>query len=305
MYNKEKKMQYAKYCRENGDTRNDKYFEYMFNYCEEFEIRFGKDVSEFELAEILEMYSEPHKFKTLNTLIVKHSQYSRYAAWANKDNNYKHITRRTLTHFVNTENRDKHIVLRQDVLSVVEKIPNCMDQFLILGIFEGLKSRNFEDLLNLKIEDVDLKNRYVLIRNRPDKFVPISNELASIINKCETEREFVNADGRTFIYDHDDYVYKYRGTIDDIRKLEPTDRSHKIRVHYIYITKGTRLEDISTVDLQESGKIWFVNEMARIEGVTGLQFMDDSKTNKQLVNQYGISFFRKGLFIRKYRDYLE
>jgi len=306
MYNVDKKLEYEEYCHKNGDTRSFKYFEYLFDYCEEFEIEFGKDVSEFTSEEISKMYSDDKKFKTLNVLIVKNSQYNRYANWATDGNSsFAEYTRDVLRRFVNIEDRNKKIVTREDVLEVVDSFINYSDQLLVLGIFEGLKGNNFRDLLNIKIQNVNFTINTVDIESRLDGFVHISDKLAGIIKKCMSERGYTNTLGFEYAYEPSDYIYKYRSLNDDIRTLDPDDASHKLRTHYNYVTKDTKLKDISVVDLQESGKIWFMWCAAEYNGVTPLDFAIERSTAPLVRNQFGMSFYRKGLFLKKYRDFLE
>ena len=272
----------------------------MFGYCEEFEIEFGKDVSEFSKKEIETMYGSHKKFKTFNTLIVKHSQYSRYARWFNKNNKYNLIKRDDLTAFVNVEYRNERIVLREDVLRVVDSMINYMDKLLILGIFEGLKGNRFEDFINIRIHDVDFKTHTIHIGSRPMKYIKISKELADIIDRCRTEKVFTSVSGYERYYDNSDYIYKYntKKSDDDIRNAESIELSHKIRTHYAYAMTNTIIDNVSIVDLQESGKIWFVNQQADEDGCTPLEWACSKKAPQIICNQYGMKFYRKSLFVK-------
>ena len=304
MFNEKRKYQYADHCITNGDTRSIRYYEVMFEYCEEFEYEFGKDLCEFSDSEIAEMYGSHHKFRTLNILIVKQSQYRRYADWANENNCFRNFKREDLVQFVNIEDRDKRIITRDELMGVVNSMINCMDKLLILSIFEGLKGRNFQDLLGITIHDVNFERSFVVVKSRKG-IVEISRELNDIIRKCLLENIYVDSAGHEFVYENSEYVYKYRSLIDDIRSVDPDDASHKLRVHYAWINADTRLRDISVVDLQESGKIWYICSSAEEEGITPLEYLDKRSTSKELCRQFGMNFYRKGLFLKKYRDFLE
>lgn len=305
MYNEKRKIEYSNYCRSNGDTRDERFFINVFNYCEEFENRFGKDLSDFTKEEIAEMYSDTKRFRTLNILIVKHSQYSRYADWTNPNNEFHFYDRDDLVKFITIEDRNSRIVTREEFMEVVYSMINSMDQLLLMSIFEGIKGKDFQDLLNLKTQDVNLKGGFAIISTRERGIVSLSNELVEIIKKCLDEKVFTNASGVEYAYDKKDYVYSYRGLGEDIRKLKSDDASHKLRVHYKYIVKDSAIKRLSVVDLQESGKIWFVKDQAAQERMTPLEFVELPSTVSKLRNQFGMNFYRKSLFLNKYRDFLK
>ena len=129
-----------------------------------FEHMYQKDLCDFNLNEITEMY-KLFKFTTLESIIVVNNTLTQYTDWCvnenlvlNGQNIYATITPDMLAALLNKTLLNHQIVSRDTILTWIEALKNPRDRFMILSIFEYGKSKDFEDTIRAKLDDIDVEN---------------------------------------------------------------------------------------------------------------------------------------------------
>lgn len=55
------------------------------------------------------------------------------------------------------------IYTKEEIVAICDQFINSQDKFLIYGIWYGLKDKRFDDITNIKVSDVDFKNKTITV----------------------------------------------------------------------------------------------------------------------------------------------
>lgn len=183
MYNAELKMCYIKE-KNNSVVLPVNYLMRNFNKSEKYEIELGKDVYDFKVCKIIEYYKTLN-IASLEIIAVLNSHFSMYTQWCVKENlvengknNYAEIKLEDMHKCLNKIFVDKKIISRGQIIEFCEQLLNPKDQVVLLGLFEGMKGKDFCDFVNLKPEDI-CGNKFILASKRE---INISDILLKYIN---------------------------------------------------------------------------------------------------------------------------
>lgn len=290
--------------------------ERLFTKTNPFEERLQKDVSCFTSSEIREMlktigFISPESAANFN------AQLSSYTVWSISENlvpDYQnhYFEIKDFYPFVNIKSAKRKIVSREDIIRKTSHMNEC-DRFAMVAIFEGINGLNRQELINLTIGDVNREKQTItvhgeiFIKNKNkwipyDRTVKVSEELIDMAYDSYMMETYTAASGRQFkIKDTSDHVIKaFTNSRDDI------DMLYKGRRLYFRLEKAlrdTELADISINSIAESGKIWKINEIAKREGISGVDVLADKNLVIEIETQYNCSM-RSSVYLQKYYDYL-
>lgn len=306
MYNEEIKSRYITE-KENEVILPNKYLISQFNYISEMESELEKDASNFTVYDIIEYYKICN-FYSFESLQVLNSQLSMYTQWClqenlvkDNQNHYLEITKDVMSGCINKAILDKQIVDRDTVLKWVDELPNPKDQFIMLSLFEYGKSKNFADIVNAKITDID-GNKLNL---QDGRIVVISDALKNIAYNSYSEHTYYSISGKgvkkmPLIENEDRIVKDYPNARNDVSEFQ---LGRKI---YNSITRSLDyvgvLEWCSANSLSESGKLHMIKENARELGITPMQYLYSDKLHN-VEEQFGCRIV-KSVFSIKYKEYL-
>lgn len=309
MFNKEIKERYISE-KDQSAILPKEYLKCHFNKLEKYEEESNKDVCCFTVREIREYY------KTLNTSSLEYiatlnSQLSQYTQWCLQNNlvvdNQNHFLEfdlNAMKECLNIVKLNKKIVTREEVLRWCEQLPNPKDQFIILGLFEGLKGKDFCDFTKLKPSDVN-GNTLSLHNNRE---IEVSDKLISYIHDSIEETKYYPCIVGTYnlnrIIDLVDfgYVIKYYPNMQE----DATD-FQKGRVIYNGIRRSLQyigvFETMTANGLSESGKIHMIKERSEQLGVIPKDYVY-SNYIQEVEEQFNCRIVRSS-FMLKYGDHLK
>lgn len=263
MYNESIKKRYI----DLNPNNNLHFHRVMTNYfdrAEDSEKRYGKDLSQFTSAEIMGMYKS-FCTPSLSMLVVINNQFQNYTSWymkeiANKDNqnHYREMRDEILMQCISLTSYNRNIVSRKQLLELIKNFQNPYEQFLYLGLFEGIRGEQMSDFFELRISDFDKKKKTVRLPNRE---IPISNELIHYAEESSDTYQMYNIDGepvtRGKLHEEDDRIIK-------CPKSVGFETSHYERTQLLYrIMRKTKRYDfvpksLSITMLLESGRIELV-----------------------------------------------
>ena len=180
MYDTNIKQEYIKY-NPNNNHQFEKIMTNYFNRAEETEKRLGKDLSQFTSAEIMAMYKE-FATPSFSMLVVINNQFLNYTNWymqniENKDNqnHYMELRDDILVQCVSYSAAKQNILSREELLDMIKEFANPYEQFLYLGLFEGIRGEQMSDFFDLRMSNFDRKKKTVLLPE--DRVIPASDEL--------------------------------------------------------------------------------------------------------------------------------
>lgn len=304
MYNEELKRRYIEEKTESS-TLPSNYLECQFNKIGVYEKELNKDVHDFTVYEIIEYY-KMLSVASLEVLAVLNSHLSLYTQWClgqsivkDNQNHYEEIELETMKRCLNKVLVEKKIVSREQVLAWTASLPNPKDQVVLLGLFEGMKGKDFCDFVNLKPSDIN-ENQLVLNNRNID----VSDELLKYIEdsiRVETYYSCSGGETKTMPLVDRGYVIKYYPNT-----KENTSAFQKGRVIYNGVARSLSyvgvLDYMSANSIFESGKIHMIKERSKQLGISAKEYVY-SEYIKEVEYRFNCKIVRSNFWL-KYEDYL-
>lgn len=305
MYNKDLKLRYIKE-KTVLSTLPSNYLECQFNKIGKFENELNKDAHDFTVYEIIEYYKILN-VSSLEVLAVLNSHLSLYTQWClsqsivvDNQNHFLEIGLEQMKGCLNKVLIDKKIIDRQQLIELCEQLPNPKDQVVMLGLFEGLKGKDFCDFVNLRPQDVN-GNKLKLIDGRE---IIVSNKLIKYIEDSIAETIYYSSSGnqtKTMSLVDRGYVLKNYPNVQ-----EGTSAFAKGRIIYNGIARSLKyvgaLEFMSANSIHESGKIWMIKQRSKELGINTKDYVY-SDYIREVEYQFGCKIV-KSVFWLKYEDHL-
>lgn len=305
MFNEKLKNIYIKE-KSKSVTLPSNYLECQFNKVEKMEEESNKDVCNFTAYEIIEYYKTLN-IAALESLAVMNSHFSMYTQWCLQNNivkdNQNHFLEIDLEQIKKCLNKTiftKKIVSRSQVIAWCDQLPNPKDQLVILGLFEGIKGKDFSDFVNLKPKDINGN----IVKLFDGREITISNKLLGYIKDSIRETTYYSSTGgqtKTMPLVDKGYVIKsYPNT------KEGTSDFIKGRIIYNSIARSLSyvgvLSYMSANSIFESGKIHMIKNRSSELGITPKEYIY-SEHIKEVEDKYNCKIV-KSVFLIKYKDYL-
>lgn len=281
------------------------YIDVQFRKSSETEYELDKDVSNWTVYEIIEYYKllNMTSFESLLCLNSILSQYTQFCLQNNlvKDNqnHFLECNKEILSGCINKAVFDKKIVTKEIVLKWVEELPNSKDQFVLLGLFEFGKSKDYKDFVYAKSENMKEEQLELL-----DRTVSISNKLKDIILNCKVENTYYSTSGRGIkIMPLVDYGYIIKSYPNQNMDLSDFQKGRNIYIacQRMFDYLGIK-QWMSPNDISESGKLYMIKERARELNMTPIQYIYSNHI-QEVENQFGCSVVRS-VYVKKYGEYL-
>lgn len=196
MYNEERKKEYLRHIVEDlGQTPQSA--KALFNKTEDYEDLLNKDLCDFTFSEIDKLLST-FAASSINALRKNISVLRKYADWCCSCN----ISIDNINHYdeINMEieslqkylNKERSVCpSREQVLKDISKIRNCSDKFLILALFEGVRTEAPGELLRAKISK--LNGNILTFENGEEK--TLSETLVDLAKVSSQEEEYISFTG--------------------------------------------------------------------------------------------------------------
>jgi len=305
MYNEEIKHRFI-------SERNDKiitssnYLNRLFEKVSEIEEKLNKDMCNFTFYEITEMYKLLN-VSSVEFLSVMNSHYSLYTQWCLQQNLVKdgqnHYMELRVDDFVNCINKgklDMQIITKEVIYDWINSLVNPRDQFILLGLFEGIRGKDFCELVNLRPEHIK-GNVAHLCTGRE---VKISSKLLGIIEDCIVEERYISMTGKevkTMPLVDEGYIIKEYPNTKSSAFCKRSGRIVKNSVERIAKYFGL-FPIVSANNIIESGKINMIKEQAKEKKMNCRDYIYSSYIN-EVEEKYNCTIVKKS-YILKYEDYL-
>ena len=287
LYNEEQKMNFIKDYQGNS---KDTYVRNIFGKIESEESFKEKDICEFNEKEILEVLKS-FNTSSVNSLRVKCSILRSYAAWCerkglikNNMNCFNNVYGEDIDKCVNKEMKKSKLMSYERLLSLCNDLPNPVDQFILLGIFEGMKGKRLIELTSLRLKD--LHEDYF---DLPTRKIKVTTKLYAVAMEAATTDIYVTLRGR---YQEKnllqcDYVFKPKATACVEISLEE-DNYARIRKRMSNIKEVLDEPELTVASLYYSGMIHYMNKIAEEKGIDLLDVINVPEY-EQIKDKYQIT----------------
>lgn len=301
LYNEEQKERYIQF-KEKYTTYTEGFLKRLFMFTSTFEEIKGKDVSCFTKYEIMEMYKMLSSY-SLDTLININAQLSLYTIWCinnttvpDSQNHFSEMDNGSFAECLNKMFVQQKIISKEQILAWCNQLPNAQDAFIILSLFEYGKSKDFAELINVTISDLNgnqlsLPSRTVTISNKLVALAHEANEATEYTSMGKTERVYQYVENGKIIKDHTNC------TSDD--QFQKGRRLYANVIHILNYLGASKY--INPNAIVESGKINMIKERTWELGISVAEYVDVYR--KEIEHQYNCRMIPTQ-FMAKYKDYL-
>lgn len=282
-----------------------RWWERIFEKSYEFEVRNNKDLYSFTANQIIEFY----KFidvKTYESLLVANINLIKYGNWALQNNlitdgqnHFNEITNETLASCINKVSIEKSIVTLEQLKEIMEQLYNKQDWYIFYALFEGIKGKNFEDIINLKITDIT--DGYAHLPSGDT--IPVSQDFINVAMEADKETFFYDASQRIKPLQRSDTIYKPKN---NSRGMNLSKAIYAAIVRNIKLAGASNY--LSATSLHQSGLIHYLNKIAEEEEVSVERLLMDNQYREKvtpILNKYHFNIGVRKRFILKYNDLLK
>lgn len=292
MFNEDLKRRYIEY-KHSITEINEFFLSNLFKKTEPFEEKLNKDVSCFTVNEIEDMF-KTISYSSIYTLDLSKSSLSLYTDWCiaqyyvpDKQNHFKEIVWQDLPRFLNVNIAKKKVVTRECVLDWCEQMPNPMDAFIILAMFEGIDGRYHNEFIHLYGSDIDIEKRMIKVIKRG--YVSASLKLCELgLQAAGTSVYYsVNENSEEYKLEKSDKVVK-----DFINVKYADDELKAGRRIYSKLKRALNYVDagyLTPKDLQNSGIVDFINTRSNELGITNMEYLNQRGTKREIEERFNIN----------------
>lgn len=280
-----------------------------FQKTEPFEENLNKDIYDFTVAEIINMY-KTFAIKSVDTLYNLNSRLVQYVSWAlgenlvfDSQNHFEEINREMILECTNYLINNLRIITKAQVLAWCSKLPNASDKFCILGAFEGLNGEKYSDFWNVSINDFDEENMELHL---PDRTMKVSRELLEFAKEANEMISYTALSGkmsRQITLVENGKILKDKT---NTRNSSPAHHAHTIYRQVSKICVYLGISDwFNIIQFQQAGLLQFVVQRCAELNVTPKDyFFTYPDWEREIKEQYGRTVVRSS-FYTKYKTYFE
>lgn len=305
MYNEERKVEFLKSIEK---EHSDDYLTCMsslFNKTEQYEEMFEKDVCDFSHEEIATMYS---MFSYASTMIYNtfNCNVKKYVAWCGehmliKDyiNHFNEFGMSDYERYVDTRLESKKYLSESEFESMVQALPNVRDQFLFRCLYEFGKSKNYVEIINMQMKDINIEKQKAKLCT--GRIVDVSRrfiETAILANNEMTYYFIVSSKTRTFV--DDDYIFKIVGSTREALNKTPVKFISRVIKNNLDVLDG--FSKISPASLAVSGQFSMIKKRSAELGISKKDYIFNCFD--ELRHQYIMTPNTPKMFYQKYEAYL-
>lgn len=190
--------------------------------------------------------------KKLTTGIVSSSYYTTYCTLQNFNEVFKLLSLDKLIMNIeelklNFQAEKVKSFTRGEVIDICDTLVNVQDKFIIYALFSGIKGNKYEDLLTLKLNDIDLKNK--VIHTKSGQEIVIDSYLEDILTDMINFESFSNEYYKLNKSGKFEFNSSYNLNINSeyVVRVKPTKTNGNGLDHMSFQGLQTKLKSISSV----------------------------------------------------------
>lgn len=285
MFNQERKQQFLKQKSDGAILSNN--LRDLFEKTQAKEEQLGRDVAEWTSGEIIDFFKW-YGTKSIQSLIMLHNGLTSYADWCllaglvkDNQNHFREVNSEMLCKCINTQELDKLIITRKELLDTIKQLPNKSDQFIFLALFEGIPSKD-RVLVSIKVSD--LNGNELTLCNGEKRI--ITDDLVKLMKQANEEDTYQSLGKREMIYKYAprDTVIKPPISRKGIQTKETVGVTVRVRSCLKWLGKW---ENLTMKLIRESGRIDYIKRFAERENVKPEDIVINNKYRIQVEKIYG------------------
>lgn len=280
-----------------------RWWERVFEKTYILENKYNKDLANFTTEQIIEFY----KFldvNSLESLMVYNINLIKYGNWAlgehiivDGQNHFLEINNEHLAACINTLELGKSILTYKELRQLMGQLYNDQDRFIFFCLFEGIKGKDYAEILALKMSDIN-GNQVQLI----DRTITVSDDFVAIAKEADKELEYITLTQRPIELIPSLTIYKEKF---NSRGIDPGRTIYSTLVRGIQMAGATSA--ITTSSIYNSGLIHYLNKLATDQKVSVETLLEDMKYRtmvQPILDKYRFNINIKKRFMLKYKEYL-
>lgn len=294
--NKERKERFIKEEYDGKTSRETA--EIVMEDVEEEEDRIRKDVTDWSYDEVLVF------FKSLGTSSIHRlNNYSlitkKYAEWILKKEKeeFNVIDRDTLLTCLNVRDLKNRIISRRDIEWACSMFPNPANSFLLLALFEGIFGDGMEDIIYIKLSDINIDNQIAKLHS--GRMISVSNKLIKYAIESEAEYKFWTISG-------DERMMNYKQIPDLILKPKKNSSSDVISMPHNILSKMMEYcglpKNITPGSILESGIIDLIKSRSNELKIEHEEYI--RKYSDEIFEKYGKKKQSVNILYKKNKKYI-
>lgn len=281
----------------------------LFTITEEYENHLEKDVSNFTVYEIMDMYKGINSisFERIQNINAQLSYYTQYCLQKNlvKDcqNHYLEIKAENVNECINKVALVNRIHTREEILKWCNTVfmDNPSDRFVLLGMFEGLGGNNFIEITEAKMSDFNEEK--LTISTILNRTIPVSRTLINYAKESDITLDYTTLGTTKRIKK----MHESGKIIKDFRLNSIEEEYHQGRRIYTRIKKMfaevTTNQYLSTKSLADSGRCDYIIRRCKELDISPYDFLYSSEVEE--MNKIYLGDIVRATFWKKYGEYLE
>ena len=308
MFNEEQKLEYIQ-----GKERKQPLLN-LFSKSEPLEKEYGKDVSLFSIDEILQFYKIIDT-KSLDVLNNINSWLNLYTTWCMSHlllptgiNNYQEISMEMMAGCVNKLAMENVILSENEIFSIVNKMQNPREKFLLLMVYETGRIKNLTNVFDAKLSDFDMEN--YKLKTVDGRTVSVSRDLCRIARETDATLEY-----RPYLRSENvKSVNRKRYLIDNgfIYKETDTAKSNDPRIKQGRMLLGLKKSFdiigvpkwVSIKDFDNSGVINHFKQIAVEHNMETEDVIRNKEFRESVEYQHAYKIPSPTAFIRRFKEFL-
>ena len=283
-----------------------RWWERVFEKSNMFEKIKNKDLYSFTTPDIIEFY-KVLDIGTITPLIIYNTNLVKYAQWALNENlivdgqnHFDELTSDMLATCLNVTKTQQSILSYDTFMDLINrKIVNDQDKFIFFCLFEGIKGKNYQEIVDMKMADIDEDNLLVHLSSRD---VGVSSDFINICKKADKQTVYVGLVGNE--------IERNLVPGSNIVKEKSNSQGKDLnRTVYNTIVRNIatvfELADVVTAkSIRDSGLIYYLNKRADKLGVPVSELVYDLNNWQDLVDKYQFNPDTRKRWLLQYKDFL-
>ena len=283
-----------------------RWFERIFEKSAQLEKYNGKDLHSFTVNEILEFYKylEP---KSLSVLIVANANLTKYGQWAygehlitDGQNHFDEINTELLSECLSKLKLKNSLLLGDDFKHLINDMPNSQDKFVFYCLYEGIKGKNYEEIVKLRMEDLDFTDNTVHL---PTRTMKVSRRFLHICAEADKEEKIEGITGKPIEIRLKPSIY---GGI--FKEKNNSSGANLPKTVFSSISRNVRRfcnnPYITSKSIRDSGLITALNERAESNNMSVEELLKNTELCQDILDKYQFKIKVKAVFLTDYGDFL-
>ena len=282
-----------------------RWWERIFEKSYLLESMYDKDLYSFTTPDIITFYKYLD-VAALASLSVCNLNLIKYAQWAMNEflisdgqNHFDEMDNALLATCINTRKINQSIFSYDKFIETLKKFYNAQDKYIFFCLFEGIKGKNYEDIANLTMQDIDEKNLLVHLSSGRDVYV--SQEFIDICKEADKETVYYalkNETKKKLVPSVT--IYKEKGNMSIGNTGRNIFRVIERSVTYIDGIDGK----ISGKSIRDSGLIYYLNRRADKLGIGVEELLSNPENCQDIIDKYQFNLKVKKSWMLQYKDLL-